>query len=638
MDIFDILEKIFTSIIHLNYLHIFLIVFIIFVIGLLILISFSSKQNRIKYYNYVLRKIIKLLQWLRKYIEPIFNAINPYPFQSVLLQVTILYLIIFTIFIRHPWHILKKWPKTTDTILVSGLVFLLVTLFIEFNVPFRGSGNKRQGSISHLMNNYGKYIGLLFSICVIVLLGVIVSYLATKHTTIAYIIYSLAMFGIIFSLASMLYTLFRDYLPPNFPSPTKIVQAILFVIPMLIFNAIVNDISNTPTSMLILAFVEIIFILGFFVIPIIINYLYLTNPRNKDHIKLMKIRIKAVENSIETEKNTLKKMTGGIDIKWRSVPKLEDRDVKLLLFDAGYTTTNVDRTLRFVRENEKAVVMTMDKIHKLKKELKILQKELKRDKDYSASILLRDPVFTDKRRTLGTFENLRKGNDYEYQYTLSCWLFLHNQAPNHSYAYNKFTSLLNYGNKPNITYNVKKQTLRITMLSGKTKQKVVYETRDFPLQKWNNIVINYDHGTMDIFVNARLVSSIPGIVPYMQHDDVVSGENDGISGGICNVVYYSGNLTIDRIKAFYKLLKNKNPPLFWSPLYYIYKHVISKIEYLYNEHNWPMLILILIMVYLGLGSSLGKYNMQSLTNTFRTTTTRRRVQRIPYNLRYRIEV
>ena len=199
-------------------------------------------------------------------------------------------------------------------------------------------------------------------------------------------------------------------------------------------------------------------------------------------------------------------------------------------------------------------------------------------------------------------------------------------------------NLLNYGNKPNITYNVKKQTLRITMLSGKTKQKVVYETRDFPLQKWNNIVINYDHGTMDIFVNARLVSSIPGIVPYMQHDDVVSGENDGISGGICNVVYYSGNLTIDRIKAFYKLLKNKDPPLFWSPLYYIYKHIISKIEYLYNEHNWAMLILILIIVYLGLGSSLGKYNMQSLTNTFRTTTARRRVQRIPYNLRYRIEV
>ena len=492
MDIFDILEKIFTSIIHLNFLHIMLIVFILFVIGLLILISFSSKQNRIKYYNYVVRKIMKVLLWLRTYIEPIFNAINPYPFQSVLLQVTIMYLIFFTIFIRHPWHIQKKWPKTTDIFLVGGLVSLLITLFIEFNVPFQGKTQNPTAfskNMSHIMNHYGKYIGLLFSICAIVLFGVIISYLAARHTTIAYIIYSLAIFGIIFSIASMLFTLFRHALPPNFPSPTKVVQAIVFVIPMLILNTIVNDISHTSWSMLMLAFVEILFIAGYFVIPMIINYLYLSNPRDKDHIQLMKIRIAGIQNSIENEKSTLKKMKGGIDIKWRTTPELSDKDVKLLLFDVGYTTKNVDRTLVFVRENEKAVTMTMDKIDKLEKELELLTKEFKKDKDYSASILLRDPIFTDKRHILGAFEDLRKGNDYEYQYTLSCWLFLHNQAPNHSYAYNKFTSLLNYGNKPNITYNVKKQTLRITMLSGKTKQKVVYETRDFPLQKWNNIVI-----------------------------------------------------------------------------------------------------------------------------------------------------
>ena len=46
------------------------------------------------------------------------------------------------------------------------------------------------------------------------------------------------------------------------------------------------------------------------------------------------------------------------------------------------------------------------------------------------------------------------------------------------------------------------------------------------------IVINYDGGYMDVFLNGVLVASKPNIAPYIQYDDVVVGENKGLEGGI----------------------------------------------------------------------------------------------------------
>ena len=41
-------------------------------------------------------------------------------------------------------------------------------------------------------------------------------------------------------------------------------------------------------------------------------------------------------------------------------------------------------------------------------------------------------------------------------------------------ANNKFTSILNYGHKPNILFNVNEHTLQIKMNSGIDKEKIIY--------------------------------------------------------------------------------------------------------------------------------------------------------------------
>jgi len=80
------------------------------------------------------------------------------------------------------------------------------------------------------------------------------------------------------------------------------------------------------------------------------------------------------------------------------------------------------------------------------------------------------------------------------------------------------------------------------------------------LQKWNNIIINYNGGVLDVFLNGELVKSDIGVVPYYTLDNLTIGENDGINGGICNVVYFNKPLTATKINNLYNSVKFKTPP------------------------------------------------------------------------------
>lgn len=192
--------------------------------------------------------------------------------------------------------------------------------------------------------------------------------------------------------------------------------------------------------------------------------------------------------------------------------------------------------------------------------------------DKDGSKLLDGPVYLNKKNDIGTFENLhqknldnKKDSKFLYHYSLSAWFTINPQPPNTSSAYTKYTSILNYGNKPNVQYNGEKNSLRvITTLDDKNgenlKEVEIFETKNILYQKWNNIVINYDGGDMDVFLNGELVGSKPGIAPYMSYENVSVGEINGIQGGMCNVKYYNHILSKKDIKLTYKMLRDMNIP------------------------------------------------------------------------------
>jgi hypothetical protein len=189
--------------------------------------------------------------------------------------------------------------------------------------------------------------------------------------------------------------------------------------------------------------------------------------------------------------------------------------------------------------------------------------------------LVNRPVYTDTLYSLGTYQELNGSDDYDYNYALSFWVFIDAMPPNTNASYQTYTSLLNFGDKPNVLYNGKTNTLMITVkqkdLQKNTKNtnlsfdkngnRIVYTKNNVLLQKWNNIILNYNGGVLDIFINGELVRSNIDVVPYYTLDNLTIGQDTGIQGGICNVVYFKKPLTVVNIYYLYNLLKDKTPPI-----------------------------------------------------------------------------
>jgi hypothetical protein len=89
------------------------------------------------------------------------------------------------------------------------------------------------------------------------------------------------------------------------------------------------------------------------------------------------------------------------------------------------------------------------------------------------------------------------------------------------------------------------------------------------------MIINYNGGTLDIFLNGELVKSLPGIVPYYKLDNLTIGETNGVNGGICNVVYFNKTLTSTNIYYLYNMVKNFSPPIVEDNNYTIVKDKLT---------------------------------------------------------------
>ena len=115
-------------------------------------------------------------------------------------------------------------------------------------------------------------------------------------------------------------------------------------------------------------------------------------------------------------------------------------------------------------------------------------------------------------------------------------------------------------NMINIKYDYPYSVLKFVLGSDKdTRQE--YTMPNLKMQKWNNIVVNYIDGTYDLFVNGILVNSFQGGMEKFTYNDISIGQDNGISGGIANVLYYKNYLTKDKILSNYNLLKRKSPPI-----------------------------------------------------------------------------
>jgi len=207
-------------------------------------------------------------------------------------------------------------------------------------------------------------------------------------------------------------------------------------------------------------------------------------------------------------------------------------------------------------------------------------------------MLIDNPIYTNTEHILASYQSLNKNTNYDlnydstlntdfnYTYAISFWVYIDAVSPSMSSAYNKYTTLLSYGGKPNVLYKGADNTLMITMdntSAPKTNYKptvpfdtdengnrIIYVKKDLLLQKWNNIIINYNGGTLDIFLNGELVKSSIEVLSWMKYDTLTVGSKNGIRGGMCNLNYFNKSLNVQQIYYLYNFVKDNTPPVYKS--------------------------------------------------------------------------
>ena len=174
------------------------------------------------------------------------------------------------------------------------------------------------------------------------------------------------------------------------------------------------------------------------------------------------------------------------------------------------------------------------------------------------NILLVNPVPLDRVHNLGLFltkEDVKLYNtskldtsekffNYNYAIAFSLWIFP--QPKSVSDAYTKSSNLINISDIVKVIYNNNNiEFWAATTVPGNNPNRLIklYEYKEFKYQKWNNIIINYQGGSLDIFINKSLKSSTPNITPLKNNNSAVLGDVTGINGGIKNVSYFQKALS-----------------------------------------------------------------------------------------------
>ena len=161
---------------------------------------------------------------------------------------------------------------------------------------------------------------------------------------------------------------------------------------------------------------------------------------------------------------------------------------------------------------------------------------------------------------------------HNYRYAISFWVFLPSLQQSNN---DEYLTILNYEEIPHVKWNPKRSELIITVKppNNVTKDEIkypesldtdgniiLYKSKNFKTQLWNNIVLNFDGGTFDIFINGELVKNSKQVVPEITYGTLVCG-TPALAGKICNIIYFNFALTMKKIHYLYNLVKFNDPPI-----------------------------------------------------------------------------
>lgn len=503
-----------------------------------------------------------------------------------------------------------EYSNIVNIILVSGLIISCLSIFFRFNREIIAgtlganmpTGDRPNQQFNWLFQNTSKYLFLSIAVGLAIALLVLFAKFGLENSLFSVAGTTFIMIAAALGGLTMIYYMIRGN-----PRIMNIINSSLplsgffyafFIIPCIFFEVtrfLYNHFRHTPRAAYIILAAEIILVALYFIVPFLVNKFYTLTPGKDNKDIIIQNKINSAEKDVividERIARILRFDVGRGPLSsndWTTIitkfynSKENEEELKKWLTDKGYKTKSLcenDKSISnkfdcerkltnmvtFIQENTGQLVSLREK----KKNTEIYIKDLKKQKRQltqfeKGKVLLREPVYLNNLKTIGGFQDFNVDKvdlEYNYNYSISAWFFIRANAPNYKKSYNKYSMILNYGDKPKVAYNPELNKIKIIMNNGLNKKPIEYIIDAPPLQKWNNVVINYDGGHLDIFMNSKLVRSFPSVVPYMSFDQLTVGEDNGLGGGICNVVYFPASISRERIITNYKLLKNNNPPI-----------------------------------------------------------------------------
>lgn len=144
------------------------------------------------------------------------------------------------------------------------------------------------------------------------------------------------------------------------------------------------------------------------------------------------------------------------------------------------------------------------------------------------------------------------------EYAFSMWFYVVKMPKNQS-PYNTDATIFEFVNQhPKILYNGNENLCKI-QFSPTLADKVSFK---ITTQKWVHCVVNYSVNSVDVFINGELVKTASRTNNDVTEisDYIVTGQESGLQGGICNIMHYNQSLLKMEVDALYENNKESDPP------------------------------------------------------------------------------
>ena len=484
------------------------------------------------------------------------------------------------------WSLGKKIAHRFPIATIVGTIFVFFTSLacIIFNIE----NIEMDG---HFFNTVTKDLSFYISTFILVWIIFGISKHVIYYSTLVSYFMSFIIVTLILSVILTQQSYSFDFADSDDDSVMDILKHIILVIPCLVSEgtkAIVDEITGLPSSTMILVCVILIFVISFFFVPFIISKMkqsrgiqLITEPKPLDNIILYltqdSLKDKIINNRSYATRKLLEKNN---ELKtYLEENPIEGFNSQIHLLDKNI---NFENTYNMLDEEEKDIIkntmkedVTIDDFETILDVKMYIQSLLEGGVgDRYKSLLNAIKKYNEQKNkfiyqeTSGLVDLINRTNnisDYNYHYAVSFWLYFDTgiQSPRKK---NSKGLIFSYSNNPKIYYDYDTGNITATVrecvskvdIQDKSKMNcgdvIVYESNAILFQRWNLFVVNFNYGTLDLFVNSNLVATKTGVSPYIESAFLQFGsDSDKMEWcGICSANYHDKPLNKGMIDEMYK--------------------------------------------------------------------------------------